>query len=707
MNSEKKRSKILELAEKYVKKGKLQEAIAEYQKLLTETAQDLNIRSVIGDLYLKSGQKEKAINEFKKIADFYEKSGLYNQSLAIYKKINRLDPDDIEIAIKLADLYSNQGFFSEARAKYLHIVNDLKNNGRTKEAISIYEKILKLDKEDFETKLSLAELYSNEGLIDKAVEEFNEVAEFKIRNKDLKKAKEILSQAKILKKDDLRTLANLIEILRRENKKEKALDLIYDVLERDENNLRTLSLLGNLYFEERNFKKASEIFGKIISLSPKDVEARVKLGRIHVHKGKLDEAFENYEPLVDSLLIKQKEEKAIGLLGLILATKKAHIPTLEKLASIYKSNNQIRNLEIAYRVILEECRRKNLKEKSLSILREIISICPSNEEFYAEYRKLKKELGISEEKGILGEPSIFTDEAKKIVEENLAKADLYTDQGLIKNARRILEDLRIKFPDEPLIEQKIAGLNQISPKVKEEEIPNRVEKVSEKEAQLFGKDLISEKRKARFLVPEEGREEKLTAADIFAETDIIPIASYEEEGKGYYDLKDKINEELEIIQAICHKQLKGDTTVVEKELSDIISEFRKDVEEKIDKEDYESRFNLGIAYFEQGLIDEAIQEFKLASQDGMRAIDCYSVISACFRRKKDFKQAVKWLEKALNLSEKGSNQSFGLKYELASVYEEMKEWKKALMLYNEIKKWSPEYLDVGDKIEKLENKSSK
>lgn len=707
MNSKKEKSKILEHAEKYVKKGKLKEAITKYRKLLSENAQDLNIRSVLGDLYVKLGRKGEAINEFKKIADFYEKKGFYNQSLAIYKKINRLDPDDRGIAIKLADLYSNQGFFSEARAKYLHIANDLKNNGRKKEAISIYEKILKLDKKDYETKLTLAELYSEGGLIDRAVEEFNEVAEFEIRNKDLKRAKEILSQAKVLKEDDLRTLANLVEVLKREKSKEKALDLINDVLKRDDNNLRALSLLGNLYFEEQNFKKAEEIFGKIISLSPKDVEARVKLGRIQIHEGKLDKAFENYEPLVDSLLRKQKEEKAIGLLGLILAAKKAHLPALEKLASIYRSNNQTRNLEIAYKAILGECRRKNLKEKSLSILREIISICPLDEESYAEYRKLRKELGISEEKEIPGEPSISADEAKKMIEENLAKADLYTDQGLIKNARRILDNLKIKFPDEPLIEQKIAALNQIFPIVKEEEIPQRVEKVSEKETQLFGKDLIREEGKIRSLLSEEGGEEKLTAADIFAETDIIPMASYEEEGKRYYDLEEKTDEELEIIRAICHQQLKGDTTVVEKELSDIISEFREGVEEKIDKKDYESRFNLGIAYLEQGLIEEAIQEFKLASQDEKRAVDCYSVISVCFRRKKDFKQAVKWLEKALDLSEKGSSQFFGLKYELASVFEDMKERKKALMLYNEIKKWGPEYLDIADRIENLGKKSTK
>ena len=705
MNPEKERSKILELAEKYVKKGKLEEAITEYQKALTENAQDLNIINIIGDLYLKSGQKERAINEFKKIADFYEKRGLYNQSLAIYKKINRLDPNDMETSNKLADLCSNQGFFSEAREKYLSIAKNLRDDERSKEAILIYEKILNLDKEDYKTKLTLAELYSEERLIEKAVEEFNEVAEFMIRNEDLKRAQEILARAKTLKEDDLRTLANLIEILKRRNNKKQALRLINDVLKRDENNLKALSLLGNLYFEEKNFKKAEKIFGKIISLNPKDVEAIVRLGRICIREGKLDEAFENYEPLVDSLLRKQREETAIGLLGLILATKKAHLPTLDKLAFIYKSNNQIRNLEITYRAILEECRRKGLKEKSYSVLKEIISICPLDEKSSAEYRKLRKELGISEKKEIPGEPQIFADEAKKIIEENLAKADLYKEQGLIKNARRILEYLRIKFPDETLIEQKLAALDQISPKVKEEEIPRRVEEVTEKETQLFGKDLEKKEREARPFLSEEGGEEKLTAADIFAETDIIPVAPHEEKREKYYDLRDKIDEELEIIQAIFQHQLKGDTTVMEKELSDIVSEFRKGIEERIGKEDYESRFNLGIAYLEQGLIEEAIQEFKLASQGEEKTVDSFSVIGVCYRRKNDFKQAVKWLEKALDFSEKGSNQFFGVKYELASVYEEMKEWKKALKLYNEIKKWTPEYLDIADRIEELKKKS--
>jgi len=706
MYSEKEKSKILQLAGKHAKKGKLKEAISEYRKFLAENPQNLHIRSLIGDLYLKAGQKEKAINEFKKMADFYEERGLFSQSLAIHKKINRLEPDNMEIAVKMADLYCNQGFLSEAKEKYSQIAIKLQSTERKKEAISLYEKILDLDKEDFETKLTLADLYAKEGFVDKAVEKFNEVAEFRINKEDIDKAKEILGLAKNLKEDDLRTLSNLVEILKKENKSREALNLIRNALKRDEKNLRALSLLANLHYEEQDLKKAEETFTKIISLNPKDFEARFRLGKIFISEGNLDEAFSHYEPLVDSLLRKQKEEKAVGLLGLILSTKKPHFPTLEKLASIYKSNNQTRNLEIVYRVILEECQRKNLKEKSLSILKDLVSISPLDEEAVAQYRKLSKELGVPEEKEIPSEPSVSIEESKEIIEDNLAKADLYIEQGLIRNARRILENLRIKFPDEPQIAQKIAALEQFSPEVREEEIPQRLEKVTKKESELLGKDLGLEREKEPS-VPEEEGEEKLTAADLFADTDIIPEIPPEEEESVYYDLKEKIDKELEVLQETYRQQLKGNTTVVEKELADILSEFKKDVEAKIGREDYESHFNLGIAYLEQGLIDEAVQEFQLVSQDEERAVDSYSAISACFRRRREFRQAIEWIEKALKHSEKESDQSFRLKYEMASVYEEMKEWKKALKLFNEIKEWDPEYLDVTDKIEELEKKSHK
>jgi len=701
MYSKKDKKRILELAEKYVKKGKLKEAIQEYIKLSTADPQDLHIRSVISDLYIQSDQKEKAVSELKKIVDFYEQKGMLNQSLAIYKKINRIDPKDGETSIRLADLLYHQGYLQEAKKKYLLIVNNLKKTGQTKRAITYLEKILKIDNEDVKTKLLLAELCAKEGMTPKAVDEFNEVAEYKIKRDELKEAKEILIKAKALKEDDLRTLLNLIEIFKKQNKKEEALSFLNDVLKKDENNLQALSFMGNLYFEDQDYPKAGETYKKIISIRPKDVEARVKLGRILLQGGNLDEAYDLYEPLVDSLLKKQKDDKAIGLLGLILATKKAHLKTLDKLVSIYKSRKQVENLALVYRAILSECSRNDWKEKSLATLREILKVFPMDEEIYTEYRKLKREMGISEEEPS-EEPPVFVDESKEMVMEAFEQADLYVEQGLIRNARRILESIRGKYPEEAAIERKIKALNQISPKVKEDEIPARVERVAEEEILKLGKDIKRKKRMPRSMLDE--GEEKLTAADVFAETDIIPIISQDEKELKYYDLSGRIGEELKSIQGICRRQLRGDTAEVERELSEIVATFKKNVKEKIEKKDTESHFNLGIAYLEQGLLDEAIEELELACQDQKKTIDCYSIISHCYKKKKEYKRAVEWLERALDVSKKGTGQYFGLKYELASLYKVMKEKQKALNLFKEIKKWNPKYRDTMDKIEELNKK---
>lgn len=393
MSSNKDRLKIIELAEKYVRRGKLQDAIAEYKELLTGGAQEINVRNIISDLYLKSNQKGKALEEFHKIASYYEERGLYSQAMAIYKKINKLDPRDNDAAMKLGDLYSRQGFLSEAKAEYLKIGRELVRNNRVKRAIFLYEKIKKLDRKDVQIKLALADLYTRVGSNDQAIEELNEVAEFKIRSNAMKEAQEILDRARKLKADHSRTLTNLIDLLKRKDEKKEALNLINDILKKDKDNVRVLRHMGNLYFDDQNFKKAEEIFSKIISLRPKDIEARVKLGQINILQDNLDQAFELYEPMVDTLIKKQKVEKAIGLLGLILSSRKAHIPTLEELASIYKSNNQERNLEIVYRVILGEYHERNLREESLSVLSELVRLCPVDEEINNEYDLLSKKIG--------------------------------------------------------------------------------------------------------------------------------------------------------------------------------------------------------------------------------------------------------------------------------------------------------------------------
>lgn len=831
------RTKTIEIAERYVQAGKLMDAVAEYKKLLAGDAQDFNIRNIIGDLYVRLGKRDKAREEFQKIANHYEDKGLYPQAIAIYKKINKLDPEDVELAVKLADLFGTYGFLSEAKREYMRVAKNIEKKGEIKEVIPVYEKLAKLDKEDFEVRLILAELYNKEGLEEQAVEELIAVAESKLKDDKLKDAEKILLQANKIKEDHLGTITNLIELYKRKSKKKDAYSLLDSALKKDQENLKLLNLLGALYFEDQNFKKAKEVFSQILSLREMDVEARVKLGRLHIQEDELDEAYELYEPLIEGLIKKDKGGKAIGLLGLILASKKVHLPSLEKLAFIYETKDQKDKLETVYRVILEEYRERKLKGKMLSVLEKLVALAPKDNELAEQYKLLQKEPSIVEKKEeeeerraeeekkkeeerkkkeeedrkraeeeeerkleeekkrkeeeeekrkkeeekkrteeeqeerkleeekkrteeeeerkleeeikrkeeeekkkkeeeeerrlegekerkeeaeekrrleeekrkrleeerkrekekeekreeVRGEAPGVAGEDKEIIKMKLAKADLYLEQGLIRNARRILDDLKIRYSDEPRIDEKIAMLDEVRTRMEEDEIAKKLKEIETREVELETREM----EKAEEIV------EEIAASKVFAEADEAPPAEEEEKKPDYYDMDEKARDELDTIQAIVKHQESGDTETFERELSEIVSEFKKEVEDRVDKEDYEIHYNLGIAFMEQCLFDEAIEEFELASNDEKRALDCYNVMANCYKQKKDFKKGIKCIEKGLALAEEGSVPFFALKYELASIYEELDENEKALALYNEIKEWNSEYRDVGDKTESL------
>ena len=695
MIQKKDRSKIEALAEKYIKKEKYEEAIIEYQKLLSGQEQDVQVWNIVGDLFIKANKKDKAVGEFKKIAAHFEKKGIFTKSIAIYKRISRLVPDDLKTLKKLADLYCDRGFVSEAKAEYSNLAEKLTKKNKPTDASEIYKRLLKLDSDDVESRLNLAELFIKENHVDQAVEELNEAAEFKMRMNVLKEAGEILKKARSLNRDHPRTLENMTDLFKQEKKKKEALKLVNEILRKDSGNLKALYLLGNLCFEDKELKKAEEIFKKILSIQPKEVEARVRLGRIHIQKNKHDKALELYQPLVDTLVKKHKEDKAIGLLGLILMAKKDHLPSLEKLAHIYREKNQKKSYEIVTRQLMKEYQKKKMKDKIASLGEELPDFQPEEkkvESIPLEASSKTVEPEESEPEIVESEPAIpeTTEETPEdFIATNLEKADQLIHQGLIKNAKRILEDLKVKFPDDTQIVEKIKELGAITSQVEEEEIIEQVEKVAEKDTELF-----------------EGGE-KLTSAEIFADTDIVPLVSQETGEKKYFDLSHQLEEELEAIKQIFYQQTRGDTTIVEKELSSIVSDFKIKVDEKIGTADLEARYNLGIAYLEQDLIDDAIKEFMLASQDEKWEMESFTNLGECHKRKNEFSEAIKWYEKAMKLVRAESILAYALKYEIASLYEAKKESDKALLLFGEVLEWNPEYGDVTARIKNIEKQASK
>jgi tetratricopeptide (TPR) repeat protein len=711
MTSRVDRRKIANAAEKYVKAGKLREAIAEYERLLDGSAQVISISNIIGDLFVQLGQEDNALKIFRTNAQNLEKRGAYSQALAISKKIQKLDPTNIGLTVKLGDLYNHLGFLSEARSEYAKAAEELEAKSDLTALISLYEKLTRLDHAEIEPRLKLAGMYVKKGAVDKALAELNDVADLLFVRNDLKRAEKVLADARRLKDGDVRTVANLVRIYIKERRKKEAVALVEQSFQKHKSDPDLLKLIGNFYLDIRDDAKAMEIFAQILANEPQNADARAKLAAIEIRRGKLDRAFKLYEPLLTNLINKKKEDKAIGLLGLILMTGAMHLPSLEKLASIYRYSSQGENLEIVDRILLEEYKKKKMEEKRLRVLQELVSLCPDDP-------KLGKEIlsaGIIDQTAAPA-PGSGTDwtiflspEDRDIIKTNLAKADLYLQRGLARNARRILKNLELCYPQEPSIGQHLALIRKSQSSVEDEEIPLMVEQVSAKEAELGEKKTFPKPGPdfpRETLFPQDEGGEKISAEEIFAGTELVPLARPQEESRTYLDLEGKIGEELEAIEATFYKQLKDKTDLIEKDLADIVLEFRRHVEEKIDLRDSEARYNLGVAFFEQGLMDEAIEEFKIAAQDESRAADCFALVSRCYEKKKNLREALKWLGEAMKLTTEGTDPYYSLTYDLATLYEALNENAAALAFFRQVRAWNAKYRDVAKRIKILEKISS-
>jgi len=123
---------VLDAAQKYILKGQLKKAITEYLRLVEADPQDKRLHLKLGDLYLKSGEEDKAIQAYLKVATLYAEDDLNFRAISIYKKILSINPKFTDAFHKIATLYLKEGLAGNAKNYYQSI---LQINPRDSEAI--------------------------------------------------------------------------------------------------------------------------------------------------------------------------------------------------------------------------------------------------------------------------------------------------------------------------------------------------------------------------------------------------------------------------------------------------------------------------------------------------------------------------------------------------------------------------------------------
>jgi len=145
-------------------------------------------------------------------------------------------------------------------------------------------------------------------------------------------------------------------------------------------------------------------------------------------------------------------------------------------------------------------------------------------------------------------------------------------------------------------------------------------------------------------------------------------------------------------------------------LSDVFQEFKEGMEDDGDSGDYETHYNLGIAFKEMGLMEEAIGEFQkalksvgsdVASEEFVR---CCNMLGLCFVDKGLPQVAVKWFARGLSSPGRNEETYQALRYDMGCAHEMAGNEKAALETFLDVYGVNINYRDVSEKIESLKNR---
>ena len=466
------KQKVLASAEKYVQQGKLQNAITEYEKVLKNDSKDLTVANTVGDLYSRSGDSSKATECFKTVGDAYATQGFTVKAIAMYKKICKLQPS-LESFLKLAELYTQQGLFNDARAQYLQVAEEFLKAGELENAVRIFQKILEMDPENSTMRVRLAEVYIRLGKKAEAWQIFSAAAESLRSKGSLAAADEVLQRMLTLDPGSTYALLmqgkNMIE----SGDAAGAVTTLSKVSDIDSNPDGLRDLL-KAYLQTGQLSDAGAVANKLLTVH-NDLTAIASFVDALMQAGQYESALQVFDQHAERLLA-ENSDKVLDSLHTIIGHVRDNPDSLQKLLDLFNKAGENTHVSEVMELLAHASVQSGDLPRARDLYQKLATLEPQNPLHMQNYQQVVSQLGgtsgsklITPEEAVVliddleaTAPSIhqhYPDETALAIRSALTDAELFISYNMPAKALGPLVGALPMAPTDLRINQRLAALH--------------------------------------------------------------------------------------------------------------------------------------------------------------------------------------------------------------------------------------------------------
>ena len=466
------KQKVLSAAEKFVQQGKLENAISEYQKIIKADPKDLTVMNTIGDLYSRSGETDKAAECFKSVGDAYASQGFTVKAIAMYKKLSKLKAS-MECVLRLAELYTQQGLFNDARAQYLLVAEDFLKSGQLDQAVRIFQKTLEMDPDNVPMRTKLAEVYLRLGKKEEAWKILTAAAESLRAKGQLAAADEILQRMLKLEPGNSYALVLRGKAAVEAGDFKAAIECLGKVPDLD-TNPDGLRALFHAYLRSKRYPEALTLAGKLANVHD-DISAVTEYTTALMEAQQYRDVLPVFEEFCDRLL-RADQARLLESLRSLIGYVRDDTQGLETLLQLFHKAGESTNITEIYELLAHAHVQAGDLDKARDYYLKLTQLEPGNQMHAQNYQQVLAKQGtpggthlISAEEGSALADELETtapfveqrydDETALAVRAAMTDAELFISYNMPAKALGPLISALPKAPRDLRLNQKLAALH--------------------------------------------------------------------------------------------------------------------------------------------------------------------------------------------------------------------------------------------------------